>query len=90
MDFWTVGSDIGVLTSLGDLESQSIDIRQNAFQQIRNVIKTRPTRYTAQTAFRAIEERIARAFLGTSISTTIDGDSDSDSDLGDDAEVAVQ
>jgi len=50
------------------------------------VIKTTATRHTAQTAFRAIEERIARPWLGPSTPAT----SDDKSDLGDDAEVAVQ
>ena len=76
--------------SLGDLESQSIDIRKVAFQQIRNVVKTTATRHTAPTAFRAIEERIARPWLGFASSTTSEGESNSESDLGDDAEVAVQ
>ena len=48
-----------------DLESQSISIRKVAFQQKRSVIKTTDTRHTAQTAFRAIEEKIARPWLGT-------------------------
>jgi hypothetical protein len=59
-----------------------------AFQQIRNVIKTTATRHTAQTAFRAIEEKLARPWLGPG--STITSDVESDSDLGDDAEVAVQ
>jgi hypothetical protein len=50
------------------------------------VIKTTATRHTAQTAFRAIEERIARPWLGPGSPATSDGESD----LGDDAEVAVQ
>ena len=72
--------------SLGDLEPQSIDIRTIAFQQIRNVIRTTATRHTAQTAFRAIEERLARPWLGPGSPET----SDVESELGDDAEVAVQ
>ena len=52
------------------------------------MIKTTATRHTAQTAFRAIEERIARPWLGPGTPTTSDGESVSD--LGDDAEVAVQ
>jgi hypothetical protein len=43
------------------------------------VIKTTATRHTARTAFRAIEERLARPWLGTG---TL---GDSESDLGDDA-----
>ena len=50
------------------------------------MIRTTRTRHTAKTAFRAIEERIARRWLG--LSTTSDGESDSD--LGEDAKVAVQ
>jgi hypothetical protein len=50
------------------------------------VIKTTATRHTAQTAFRAIEERISRPWLGPGTPATSDGESD----LGDDAEVAVQ
>jgi hypothetical protein len=72
--------------TLGDLESQSIDIRKVAFQQIRNVIKTTATRHTAQTAFRAIEERLARPWLGPGTPPT----SDVESEEGDDVEVAVQ
>ena len=52
------------------------------------MIKTTVTRHTAQTAFRAIEERIARPWLVPG--TPIAGDDESESDLGDDAEVAVQ
>jgi len=52
------------------------------------VIKTTATRHTAQTAFRAIEERIARPWLGPGTPTTRDGESEPD--LGDDAEVVVQ
>ena len=48
-----------------DLETQSISIRKVAFQQIRNMIRTTDTRHTAQTAFRAIEERLARPLLGS-------------------------
>jgi hypothetical protein len=50
------------------------------------VIKTTATRHTAQTAFRAIEERLARPWLGPGSPAT----SDVESELGDDAEVAVQ
>jgi Glu-tRNA(Gln) amidotransferase subunit E-like FAD-binding protein len=59
-----------------DLESQSIDIRKVAFQQIRSVIKTTDTRHTAQTAFRAIEERLARPWLGTVAPAASDGKSE--------------
>ena len=50
------------------------------------MIKTTATRHTAQTAFRAIEERLARPWLGPATPPT----SDSESDVGDDVEVAVQ
>jgi hypothetical protein len=71
---------------LGDLESQSIDIRQVAFQQICGVIKTTATRHTAQTAFRAIEERLARPWLGPGTPTM----GNDESEAGDDVEVAAQ
>jgi hypothetical protein len=59
-------TNLGVLIALlDDLESQSITIRSVAFQQIRSMIKTTATRHTAGTAFRAIEERMARPWLGT-------------------------
>ncbi len=70
-----------------DLETQSISIRKVAFQQIRNMIRTTDTRHTAQTAFRAIEERLARPWLGSAPATN--GDK-SDDDDNDDVEVAVQ
>ena len=63
-----------------------MDIRKVAFRQIRNVVKMKATRPTAQTVFRAAEKRIARALLRTSTPAT----SDDKSDLGDDTEVAVQ
>ena len=69
------------MISLGDLESQPIDIV--AFQQIRNVIETKATRYTAPTAFRTIEERIARQWPGF-VGLTM-GERESDSNLGNDA-----
>jgi hypothetical protein len=50
------------------------------------VIKTTATRHTAQTAFRAIEERVARPWLGSGAPVP----SDSDSEMGDDGEVAAQ
>ena len=50
------------------------------------MIRKTTTRHTAPTAFRAIEERIARPWLGSGTSTT----RNNESDLGDDAEVAVQ
>ena len=75
---------MGVSIFLGDLESMD-DIRRVAFQQIRKVIKTTATRHTALTAFRAIEMRIARPWLGRTKS-----DSESNSVLQDDAEVAAQ
>jgi len=52
------------------------------------VIKTAATRHTAQTAFRAIEEKLARPWLGPGSPVT--SNSESESDLGDDAEAAVQ
>ena len=52
------------------------------------MIKTTTTRHTAPTAFRAIEERIARPWLGPGTSTS--NDNGSKSDLEDDAEVAAQ
>jgi hypothetical protein len=59
-------NNLGVLIALSDdLESQSITIHSVVFRQIRSEIKTTHTRHTAETAFRAIEERIARAWLGT-------------------------
>ena len=48
-----------------DLETQSISIRKVVFQQIRSMIRTTDTRHTAQTAFRAIEKRLARTWLGS-------------------------
>jgi len=53
------------------------------------VIKTTSTRHTAQTAFRAIEEKIARPWLGGP-GSPVTSDGESESDLGDDAEAAVQ
>jgi len=52
------------------------------------VIKTTATRHTAQTAFRAIEEKLARPWLGPG--SPITGGGELESDLGDDAEAAVQ
>ena len=76
------------LTTLSDdLESQSINIRKVAFQQIRSMIRTTDTRHTAQTAFRAIEERLARPWLGTVAPQTSDGKS---GPVDNDVEVAVQ
>ena len=54
------------------------------------MIKTTATRHTASAVFRAIEERIARPWLGPGISTTRDDEPEPESNLGDDAEVAVQ
>ena len=71
-----------------DLETQSISIRKVAFQQIRSMIRTTDTRHTAQTAFRAIEERLARPWLGSVPPAT--NDSKSDVVDNDDVEVAVQ
>ena len=72
--------------SLDDLESQCVDFRKVAFQQIRNVIKTTAIRHTAQTAFRAMEVKLARRWLGPGSPET----SDVEPELGDGAEVAVQ
>ena len=52
------------------------------------MIKTTATRHTALTAFRAIEVRIARPWLGPGTRTT--SDSESNSNLEDKAEVAAQ
>jgi len=52
------------------------------------VIKTTATRHKAQTAFRAIEEKLARPWLGPGSPITSGGESESDQ--GDDAEAAVQ
>jgi len=52
------------------------------------VIKTTATRHRAQTAFRAIEEKLARPWLGPSSPITSNGEYESDQ--GDDAEAAVQ
>ena len=71
-----------------DLETQSISIRKVAFQQIRSMIRTTATRYTAPTAFRAIEERLARPWLGSVSPATNDGRSEAVDN--DDVEVAVQ
>ena len=54
------------------------------------MIKTTATRHTASATFRAIEERIARPWLGPGTSTMSNDESESESDLRDDAEVAVQ
>ena len=51
------------------------------------MFKTTVTRYTARTAFRAIEERIARPWLSPGTPTMSDGESESESD---NAEVAVK
>ena len=87
--FFTPGNPKSVLTILSDdLETQSISIRKVAFQQIRSMIRTTDTRHTAQTAFRAIEERLARPWLGSNRPATNDGTSDDDDN--DDVETAVQ
>jgi len=52
------------------------------------VIRKTATRHTAQTAFRAIEEKLARSWLGSGNPITSDGESESDQ--GDGAEAAVQ
>jgi hypothetical protein len=70
-----------------DLESQSINICKVAFQQIRSMIRTTDTRHTAKTAFRAIEERLAKPWLGTVTPQTNDEKSEQS---GSDVEVVVQ
>ena len=70
-----------------DLETQSINIRQVAFQKIRRIIKITRTRHTAQTAFRAIEEKIARPLLGSVTPATSDGKSEV---VDNDLEAAVE
>ena len=52
------------------------------------MIRTTETRHTAQTAFRAIEERLARPWLGSVSSATYGGSSETVDN--DDVEVAVQ
>ena len=52
------------------------------------MIKITATRHTAQTVFRAIEEKLARRWLGPG--SPIMNDDESESDLGDDAEAAGQ
>ncbi|KAG8766949.1 hypothetical protein FRC16_007522 [Serendipita sp. 398] len=46
-----------------DLSNQSADIRRVVFNQIKNKIKTIKTRHTASSAFRAIEETLAKPLL---------------------------
>ena len=86
MNFWSARSERGIECFLEDLESQSIDIRRVAFQQIRNIIKTTATRHTPQTAFRAIEERLARPWLATRRAASTTGEESEN----DDAETALQ
>jgi len=55
-------------TELGDdviaeLASQSVDIRELAYSQIKTKIKISSTRYTAKTAFQKIEATLARLWL---------------------------
>ena len=47
---------------LADLESYSFEIRELAYQEIKKVIGTSFTRYTAKTAFQTIEARISRKY----------------------------
>lgn len=75
-----------LISPSGDLEAQSTDIRRVAFQHIRSVIKVTSTRYTPQAAFRAIEIKLARSWLGSTTPAT----SDSESEIGDDIEGAVR
>lgn len=58
-----------------ELASQSVDIRELAYSQIKSKIKMSSTRYTAKTAFQMIEAKIARLWLNPS--------SDDKSDTGD-------
>jgi len=51
------------------------------------VIKTTATRHTTETAFRVIEGKLARLWLGPGSPITSDGESESD--LGDDAEATI-
>ena len=48
---------------VAELESRSSDIRELAYQEIKEVIKKFSTRYTAKTAFQTIEAQIARLWL---------------------------
>ena len=70
-----------------DLETQSISIRTLFFRQIRSMIRTTNTRHTAQTVFRAIEEKLARPWLG-SVRLATNGDKSEEVDNGDVEEVA--
>ena len=72
-----------------NLETQSISIQKVAFQQIRSIVRTTKTRHTAQTIFRAIEERLARPWLGSVVSATNNNGKSAAVDNGD-VEVAVQ
>lgn len=72
--------------SSDDLGTQFIDIRAVAFQRLRSIIKKTTTRHTAQTAFRAIEQKVSRPWLGSNTPAMSHGEYD----LGDDAEVAAQ
>ena len=71
----------------GDLETQSISIRTLFFRQIRSMIKTTDTRHTAQTVFRAIEEKLARPLLG-SVRLATNGGKSEEVDNGDVEEAA--
>ena len=59
-----------------ELASQSVDIRELAYSQIKSKIKMSSTRYTAKTAFQMIEAKIARWWLNPS-------SEDDNSDTGD-------
>ena len=77
-----------LINPIDDLETQSISIRKVVFQQIRSMIRTTNKHHTVQTAFRAIEERLARPLLGSVRPATTSGKSEAVDDG--DVEVAVQ
>ena len=59
-----------------DIEPQSISSRKVAFQPTRGMIKTTGTRHTVQTAFRAIDKRLARPWFGSAPPATKGGKSE--------------
>jgi hypothetical protein len=71
----------------GDLEAHAIDPRKLVFNQIRHVIKSTRTRHTARTAFRSIEEKIARPLLSPTSPVMSDGGFNLQGDV---VELAVQ
>jgi len=68
--------------SVVELESHSFDIRELAYQEIKKVIKRSSTRYTAKTAFQAIEAQIARLWLSPPTSEDDLSASDPDCQVG--------